>query len=212
MSENRRYLDQYPTVKGMTEVLIESMVNRPIPDAPFSGTAWEPCAGDGVIVDALRQSGTFGFVDGSDIDPKYDRWGYDLIDMSKPLEFVGRSRLALMSNWQITNPPFIIANQVMENMKSCSTVGMCALLRMTIEEPTKEREKFLRENADHLVRKITFGQSRPNFRKGEINPKTGKPYRGDSVTTAWYVWAWDFSWARLGIPSPFEYATKWAVK
>ena len=111
-------------------------------------------------------------------------------------------------DWFISNPPFNQATDIMQNLWQHANIGMAMLLRITYAEPCLDRGEWLQEMSDHQRYFIPL-HPRHNFRKGEINPATGKEYGGGFTTVAWFVWAKEFKWSRSNMTSPFRYITKW---
>ena len=132
-----------------------------------SGTALEPCAGDGAIADVLRQYGMT--VRTGDIDPELAPdivWNFavDGFDHQERYDFV------------ITNPPFNLANEVVRAALTLSPV-VAMLLRITWIEPCASRRWIWTCKPPKFIHPL---HPRPGF--------TGDG-KTDSATTAWFVWA-----------------------
>lgn len=228
---NRRKHDNYPTPAHQVNALVSPLVD--LLGGSLRGTVIEPCAGDeGNIARALVDFGKDLTVVRSDIQPQcgiqcdatlsaeWDR----LIDECQFISGCGNTVYRWgRFDWTITNPPFNLALPILENAWEFSRVGVAMLLPITWNEPTKDgtraskkrgtpaippRAPWLVEHADNL-RYIMPVSPRPHFRKGEINTETGKEYRENSTTVQWYVWRKDWSWAEMGIQSPFQYLAGW---
>lgn len=195
----RRKNDHYPTHQKATEALLRLH--------PISGVVLEPCAASGQMADVLREphGNTVSLVSAvytSDIDWQFDtNWHEDATDPNSPM-------WGIRPDWVITNPPFSLAPQILPLALESCKIGVAFLLRLTYMEPTQDRADWLIAHADQQVLQAPLNP-RPNFRAGEINPTTGKPYGTDNVTVAWFVWRKNWSWAKTGIRSPFQFITDW---
>lgn len=160
----RRTNDFYPTPGRATEILIEEF---PI----FKDMIiWEPCAGDGAIANVFKP---FTQVVTSDVDPAMpcSFWAdartanfYDCV----PHSLMDR-RLAA-----VTNPPFLVAFEILKNLFS-HDIPIALLLRLSFKEPTNERGAWLAEHPpdrEIVLPRISF---------------TGDG-KTDSVTCAWQCW------------------------
>lgn len=158
----RRLLDFYPTPAKLTEKLLDIV--------PVSGIVLEPCAGDGAIVNLLKEKkiqtvtndiGTYLNWDYNADATNHDSWNnWDYVD------------------WVVTNPPFNAAPQIIPLAYEAASVGVAMLLRLSYLEPAGNRGEWLTEHSENLSDIIIFGQPRPSF--------TGNGT--DSCTTAWFVW------------------------
>ena len=83
------------------------------------------------------------------------------------------------ADWVVTNPPFNRAFDMLRLAWPRVRVGIAMLLRITFEEPTKERGLWLAEHSAYLSDEIVFGQPRPCFTDDG---------RTDSATVKWFVW------------------------
>lgn len=189
----RRSNDFYPTDEALVKRLLENVDIR--------GVVLEPCAGDGRMAAALRAT-TGRAVVTCDVDPAH--YPDHVLDMTRVENWRRFS-----PDWVVTNPPFSAAPQILPLAMERARVGVAFLLRLTYLEPAGNRADWLQDQADHMTRLIVFGQPRPAFRQGEINPKTGKLYTTDNATTAWMVWQPDHSWRALGVRPPFQFVTHW---
>lgn len=93
-------------------------------------------------------------------------------------------------DFTITNPPFNLAHAILPRAFDYSKVGVAMILRLSFLEPARNRSTWLDDYSQNLRLIMPFNP-RPKFRKGEINPDTGRLYGTDSVTTAWMVWIKD---------------------
>lgn len=186
---DRIRLDLYETDALVTKALTDRV--------EINGTVLEPCCGSGQISRVLMTLPSVTRITTNDIDPTH-RADFHL-DASDPDSWDDAFSLPV-SDWVVTNPPFSLANSITANAFRSTRKGMAMLLRLSFLEPCEKRAEFLKNSADNLVLIIPLNP-RPQFRddiKG-----------GDKVTVCWYVWQHDFSWARLGLRCPFEFANNW---
>lgn len=183
----RRPLDAYYTERRVTDSLLLRVRD-------ISGVVCEPCAGDGMMAATLAQHTGVRMVVTNDIDPCQPSQFHG--DAGDPCAPVWKCK----ANWVITNPPFSEAHRILPVAFSHALVGVAFLLRLSYLEPAKNRAEWFNRYGDCMTNLIVFGQPRPSF--------TGNG-QTDSVTTAWMVWRKDFSWARLGVIRPFDFAWRW---
>ena len=206
---NRRHNDKYDTPYA-------PLIAAPLVDflgASLRGTVLECCAGDGNLAGAIAD------LRGAKINVIQ----HDLLTGFDATLFEEWADMFDQIDWTITNPPFNLALPILENAWEFSGVGVAFLLPIGWNEPTTTgtraskkngtvgippRAPWLIEHADNL-RCIMPISPRIRFREGEVNPGTGKKYKEDSQTVAWYVWRKDWSWAEMGIKSPFQYLAGW---
>ena len=142
------------------------------------GQVLEPCAGPGVMAGAIdaclggRRCWT------NDIDVRHPAHTHS--DASLP-EAACWQRSGI--DWVITNPPFKRAMPILALAFEQARHGVAFLLRLSFAEPCGERAAWLAEHADQQVA-LAPVNPRPRYRRGEINPRTGKVYGTDSVTSA----------------------------
>lgn len=177
-------LDYYPTSEKLTEQLL---LKYPISK---DKVILESCNGKGHISNYLKQLGYKVIT--NDIDTR------QISDT-----YFDATSSTLFNNIQydtvITNPPFNIANKILENCLSNSN-EIIMLLRLSFLEPCKSRQDTLNYYKDNLVKVIPISP-RPQFRedcKGS-----------DTVTVAWFIWNKSFSWKQLNISNPFDFITNW---
>ena len=102
----REDLDFYQTPSGATSALVKSgLLDK-------NTTIWEPMAGNGAIVEVLKQNG-YSVVCSDIVERKYK---LDFVDDF----FVGvRSMQMMQSNWQIvTNPPYNMVDRFLQHCLS----------------------------------------------------------------------------------------------
>ena len=154
----------------------------------------EPCNGKGHISNYLIQQ-RYQVIT-NDIDKETDSHFYfDFTDLNEEFKNV----LSRNCGTVITNPPFNVANKILEN---CLDIvdEVIMLLRLSFIEPTKDRKDLLNNYKDNLVKVITFNP-RPKFRSDTKST--------DSVTVAWFIFNKQFSWSKLGIDCLFDFSTDW---
>lgn len=171
--------------------------------AALKGTVLECCAGDGNIANALGDLTDCDVIKKDILDLFPNHW-----DATNYLAWGNATGTENGIDWTITNPPFNLALPIIENAWEFSRVGIAFLLPITWNEPCEDRRAWLGHHADNL-RCIMPVSPRIQFRQGEINPLTGKQYKEDPRTVAWYVWRKDWSWGEMGIKSPFQYLAGW---
>ncbi len=204
----RRKNDIYTTEESLTAVL--DYFCFPVSKRrKINGVVMEPCAGPGLMANQLRSWAEVTAVFTNDVDPQYGT--ADVSDAGDPNADVWRSADMFSVDWVVTNPPFSDAWRILPLALEHAKIGVAFLLRLTYAEPVQKKQpraKWLQQYADCQVWQSVVNP-RPMFRKGEVNPKTGKTYRTDSATVAWFVWQKGWSWERRGILPPFSYVTNW---
>jgi hypothetical protein len=163
----RRDLDFYITPSHMTRALLRRLYLA-------NWTVFEPCVGDGAIVNELPTHVT---VRSNDIVARAPMVPDYLLDARRAeswriFEMAGPIDLTL------TNPPFDVAIDIAQHAYRRSRAGMVLLLRCTWIEPTDDRGDWLAKHppAAQIV------MPRWNFRS-----KDGKG-GGDSVPASWFIW------------------------
>lgn len=191
----RRDHDLYTTNAGLTRAFLARY--------PLVGSVLEPCAGPGYMADVVAHHPGISGVVTNDINALHrtqlvsDATRQDAACWQTPVD------------WVITNPPFNVAAQILPHALTCANAGVAFLLRLSYLEPASNRADWLTAHRDWQVYQGVIGGPRPNFRKGERNPKNGKFYGTDSVTVAWFVWKKAWSWKALNILPPFDYIWGW---
>ena len=167
------------------------------------GQAMEPCSGPGVMAGAIDACLGGRLCRTNAIDRTQPAHTHS--DASVPdAACCQRSGI----DWVITNPPFKRAMPILALAYEQARQGVAFLLRLSFAEPCGERAGWLAAHADQQVA-LAPVNPRPRYRRGEINPRTGKEYGTDSVTSAWFVWRKSWSWQRQGIVCPFRYEYGW---
>lgn len=153
----RRENDFYPTPRWATEVLLARV--------PISGVVLEPCVGRGDMAAVLANV------------PGVILHTNDVCHEAMTHEDATNARwwATLAPDWVVTNPPFVLAEQIVPLAVRHALFGVAMLLRLTFLEPTLGRGRWL--HAHPPTRLIVL--PRLSF--------TGDG-KTDSVTCAWFVW------------------------
>lgn len=158
--------DFYETPPWATVELIKRLAVVPDPDFQMTGTALEPCTGNGAIARILETTGMRVWT--NDIDPK------------RPADYQMDARddavySATMPDWIVTNPPWSYALDIAKASLEWARQGTAMLLRISFLEPTLKRGWWLKDHPPdfllHLPRISYDGDG--NF---------------DAVHGAWFVW------------------------
>ena len=195
--KTRIHLDAYYTSSKLVEQLL---LKYPISK---DKVILECCNGKGHISTYLKQLGYEVIT--NDIDKETDSHFYfDFSKINEEFKNVLNRNCVSAANEQseytvITNPPFNVANKILEN---CLDIvdEVIMLLRLSFIEPCKERRAVLNQYKDNLVKVIPISP-RPQFRSDTNG--------SDSVTVAWFIWNKQFSWNKLDISCPFDFITDW---
>lgn len=189
-SEPHDSLDFFPTPPWATRALCVHILR----DAVSGRSVWEPACGEGHMVRPLQEY--FASVRGSDVH------AYGFGDVTDFL-FPHASRRA---DWIITNPPFRLAQQFIEQAAAHSREGYAMLVRIAFLESVRRYEAIFSKNPPSVI--AQFSERVPMF-KGKLDA-TG------STATAycWLVWTKDvpgttFVWippCRRQLERPGDYA------
>jgi hypothetical protein len=178
----RNALDYYETPQWMLASLLEHHPINP------RGVVFEPCAGDGAIARGLLAAG-FGHVITNDINVAHPT---DFHGDATKLNLWRLSALADVS-WVITNPPFAVAIQVLEQSWLLAHVGVAMLLRKTFLEPTGR----LHRPKPHEDRGPWLAVHPPTHIIGLPRHKFRRQAKGtDNVSADWMIWRRDGYTAR----------------
>lgn len=156
--------DRYFTPAWCTHALVDYLGPR------LHGLIWEPCAGQGHIVDVLRGHGHE--VLATDINPgRSDILKVDFLS-TKP---TGNYE----ATWCCTNPPYstdtATAAEVVDHALSLDHQGVAMLLRIGWQEPCEDREELFLTNPPTDL--VTL--PRVNY--------IGAP-SGNNQTSVWFIW------------------------
>ena len=152
----RKALDLYDTPAWVTAALL--------PHLPGVRAVWEPAAGSGKMVEALRAGGLT--VEASDI-----AGGKDFLTSAPPVEL----------DAIVTNPPYMLAREFIER----------ALLLM---RPRGLVAMLLRTDFDHAASRLHLFSKCPAFARKVVLTKRivwfDGPKAAPSFNHAWYIWDW----------------------
>lgn len=152
----RHDADFYATPADVTLALLGRM--------PPSGPVWEPCCGDGAIGRVLSAHG-------------HDVVGTDLVDRGWGGHGGGHDVLrceALAAPDVVTNPPFEMAEAVIDHLMSLRPRYLAMLLKSTFWNAKRRRELFVR----HRPSAVLALSWRPDF------ANRGRP----TMECSWTVW------------------------
>ena len=154
---SERNLDFYPTPTWAIEILLTKVPIRHC-------SVLEPCAGNGALLQPLRNVGCRLTV--SDIDPTL---GWPTFDAQNDDAYLCKP------DWVVTNPPFSSAFKIIQKSHEHAKYGIAMLLRLSFLEPTYTRGPWLSNNPPSgiiVLPRISFSGD-------------GKT---DNVTCAWMFW------------------------
>lgn len=124
-------LDDFPTPPWATRALIRHVLShRVILSDLRRMRAWEPCANRGFMVLPLKEY--FADVLASDI---FDYgMGYEQHDFLMPFATQQQQRDRIAADWIITNPPFRLAEQIIQRGRDEALQGVAVLVRTSFLE------------------------------------------------------------------------------
>jgi hypothetical protein len=157
-------LDFYETPAWQTRVLARHVAIR--------GRCYEPCVGNGAIIDAFEKVPGERYWITNDIDPMWPADSHH--DATSEAAWHAAS-----PDWVVSNFPFNVATGIVKRAHAAAHVGVAVLLRLSWLEPTADRRAFLDDNPPDLL--IVLPRTRYNPNSKSV----------DSVTTAWMVWYTD---------------------
>jgi hypothetical protein len=187
----RMPLDSYATPSWVTEALVPHLPE-------IDGPIWEPAAGSGQMVAALKGAG-------------FDVVGSDIVDGVVFLNCAPREACAAV----ITNPPYALAAAFIEHaievMRPCR--GTVAMLLRTDYDHAKTRQHLFEHP---FAKKVVLTKRIVWF----VNPDP-KKNKSPSFNHAWFIWDWQhrgpptlaYSIAERRHPASAEYnAPTWAER
>lgn len=187
---DRRELDFYPTPAWMVDHLLDRLRLNPctcglgydMAKETLIGHArhckgggapriFEPCVGEAHIVNTIRRRYPEATFLTNDLDERHEATTH--ADATVNTDGLWDWH----PDWVITNPPFSAAFDIVRQAVEVAQIGVAMLLRVTWLEPTKTgaRAAWLAEHPptwELIMERFSFDHS-------------GK---GDSATTAWFVW------------------------
>lgn len=158
--DGRQEDDFYPSPPEVARALLQV--------EHFPGRVWEPCGGDGAIVDVLRQAGYKDII-ASDLNPRAPGViKRDLFTVTKPV-----------AHSIITNPPFQLANDkdaadVIEHLLSLRPAKLALMLKSSYWH-ARSRLSLFDKRPPVWIYPLTW---RPDFRG------LGRPV----MEVSWVVW------------------------
>lgn len=166
----RRKNDAYFTTDGLVTALKDRV--------EITGQVLEPANGHGNISRHFPGCLTNDTDVGFPADWHEDAAAPDFWSRFHQYPIVSAAKLERL-DWVVTNPPFNRAFDILRLAWPRVRVGVAMLLRITFEEPTKQRGQWLADHARFLSEEIVFSQPRPCFTDDG---------RTDSATVKWFVW------------------------
>jgi hypothetical protein len=160
---NRRLVDAagpdfYPTPEWGTRALLRHV--------QFDGPILEPCCGDGAMAEVLKETGQP--VTGSDIVDRGYGSVQDFLDIREPHANI------------VTNPPFNVAESLLEHALSLASQKVCFLLRTAFLESRRRYSAFYKTTPPTKV--LVFAERLSMYPKGhDVNG-------GGTTSYAWFVW------------------------
>lgn len=166
-----REINDFYATKGST-------VKKLLDVFPLEGSIYECAAGQGHIVDVLKEYYPNNEIICSDL---IDR-GY--IDCESNVDFLTKKYDRTFDNI-ITNPPFKHAKEFVEKSLELSNQYVIMLLKVQFLE-SKARKEFLKNSPLKYV--YVFSERQSTMRDGNpINPDTNKPW-SSTMLLCWFVW------------------------
>lgn len=162
----RRENDAYFTPTSATEQLVKRV--------RLTGAVCEPCVGEHAIADVIRRESITRLIT-NDLDRKRTADHHE-----DAAHFVFWRKLEALGgiDWVVTNPPFLVAVEILKYAQAHARKGVAMLLRLSILEPCDDRGEWLQEHPPTrlmVLPRISF---------------TGDG-KTDSVTLGWCVWQQD---------------------
>lgn len=163
MVSNRRLVeaegpDFYPTPAWGTLALLRYVT--------FTGLINEPCCGDGAMAEVLKTAGYP--VRSSDIISRGYGSTFDFLKIHTRLENV------------VTNPPFNVAEDILEHALAITNQKVCLLLRTAFLESKRRYEKFYKARPPTQL--LVFTERLSMFPKG-YDAKSG-----GTTSYSWFIW------------------------
>jgi hypothetical protein len=138
---------------------------------------YEPCVGQGHIVDVIKEFNPLSTIDYSDI---IDR-GYNGTVIR---DFI-KDDFRISPDWIITNPPYKLAKEFIDRSLLSATVGVAMFLKLVFLESVSRRD-WLKNSPLRYV--YVFSKRQSPLRDGSsLNPLTGKKM-SSTICFAWFIW------------------------
>jgi len=161
-SGEREKNDFYPTPPYATQALLDRVV--------FKGDVWEPACGDGAISEVLKQNG-FAVYSSDKYDRGYGDIGIDFVEDAQVFDKIPNI---------ITNPPYKIAQEFVEQSLKLTDGKVAMLLKLNFLESARRYEMFKNTPLKHVLvfsKRLTF-----------YEPDSDKKGKSGLLAYAWYVW------------------------
>lgn len=169
-SEPHDSLDDFPTPPWATRALMEYV----IPDCGVGSLVWEPACNRGYMSRALGEY--FGAIHESDIhDYGIGAYTHDFLFPTASASFWFDE-----VEWIITNPPFRLAEQFIEQARGLATEGVAMIVRSAFLEGVGRYERLFSKNPPSIIAQFT---ERVPMVKGRYDPKAST-----ATSYAWLVW------------------------
>jgi hypothetical protein len=171
IDRDREEDDFYATPPDATEALA-----RRYSHLLLGTTLWEPCAGDGAMVDVLRPYlGAQGHTITTDINPRRaDVRRADVFDPRIDAQMTTRKAIRAV----VTNPPFMLAQPIIERIMApgfLPNLTMFALLLKATFWHADSRRELFRKHPPAIIHPLTWRLDFKNL---------GRP----TMECAWHVW------------------------
>ena len=162
-SINRRNIplegaDFYPTPPWGTKALIKYET--------FTGTILEPCCGDGAMAEILKDTGCN--IIASDLHDRGYGTQADFLSLTGPYTNI------------VTNPPFNIAEDILDHALKIATNKVCLLVRAPFLESVSRYHRFYKSQPPSRVYMFTERLS--------IYPAGQSAKGGGTIAYCWMVW------------------------
>lgn len=172
----RRKFDLYETNERQTHILLDILQDRGLLTRYQTITILEPCAGNGAILEVLRDRLPHARIITNDPNPDVSIIPDFRLDMTDPESWETIRRETEPVDWVITNVPFSEAESLLPLARKHVLRGVATILPLNYLEPTGGRGDWLDHNRPDFL--YSFGQPRPSY--------TGEGTH--FITTAWYGW------------------------
>lgn len=145
-------------------------------DQPIPGLVWEPCAGEGILAQAISAAIT-----------KQKDWRYDVfvieteITRSEDQDFFRYSEAPLQASTIITNPPYSIRGRF-----TAHALKLCPRVALLMPTETVSLAWFHQLVVQYGEPGIVWFSPRIDFKM----PYKGWEGKGSQFPCAWFTWGW----------------------
>ena len=167
-----RGLDFFPTPPWATRAFLREVLQAEFSSFCF-GSVWEPAAGQGHMVEVLREA--FEVVHASDVED-YGA-GFQIGSFTGVGPDVVPRRAV---DWIITNPPFNLAVEFAERALTEARIGVALLLRSNWMEGGERYERLFRDRPPRFIAQYC---ERVPMVAGRWDPAAAS-----ATSYAWFVW------------------------